>query len=103
MQTFALEASSELGTSVTSKLPSRRKRGRPSIKDILPADQAITELDPKGVLDVLGPKNPDGVSEIDAGSKTPKRQRLHDAEVSPGQATVLEPNEVNANLQRMIG
>ena len=99
MQTFALEASSELGISVTSKLPSRRKRGRPSIKDIQPTNEPITDLDSKGLRDVHGPKNPDGLSE----SKTPKRQRLHDAEVSPGQATVLEPNEVNANLQRMIG
>ena len=88
---------------MTNKLPSRRKRGRPSTKDILPADQAITDLDPKGVLDVHGPKNPDSVSEIDAGSKTPKRQRLQNEEVSPGLATVPEPNEVSANLQRMIG
>ena len=112
MQSFVSGASSESAISklsadaATIKPPSRRKRGRPSSKHIPPAaDEPSAASDQKKGLNVDNDsKKPvGGNSEIATGSKTPKRRRFQDVEVSPCLTTAHETDEVKASLQKIIG
>lgn len=83
-----------------NKRPAKRKRSKPSTKDIPPSDVSISDSDRSNVLQ---DSNTSVASDAKTGSKNPKRRRFQNVEACSAPAPAFKADDDKADLLNLIG